>query len=317
MNMYRLSNALITTSALMLAACGGGGGGGSGSHPVSTPPPPPPPPPTPTPGSTTSLDIIAGAPTGELAVAGVAFSGAYGDPEPMKTVSFDAQDQPRIRYDAATQTYDVMLPGGTWDKLERDSVALPAWAARLTPTSDPYSGSLLLSYERSLDSPDPYPSSTIGNFFLSGAQGWLALGIPTPDAGLPVSGSATYNGILMGSSDVLIDDGWGGFAPSDVTGNVTLSFDFTQSSLSGSMTASLHDWSGGTLDANLGTFTFNNTVYSAGTYSGTFDTAVPGVNSFAGRLTGPTGQELIGSWALPFSYSDTNHQAVGAWIAKK
>jgi hypothetical protein len=101
-----------------------------------------------------------------------------------------------------------------------------------------------------------------------------------------------------------------------VGGSVTLSFDFSKGSLSGSIQPVLSNMVGQT--ESLGTFTFKNTVYSGGAYSGHFDTTVSGTNGFYGQMTGPHGEELIGAWALPFHYQGDNqdHQAIGAWVAK-
>jgi hypothetical protein len=205
-----------------------------------------------------------------------------------------------------------MLPGQSWDTLITNDQTLPDWGRRLVPSNSPNGPSVLLNYERSLNQADPYPASTIGQYFNGLTQGWIALGIPTPAGSLPITGGATYNGIIRGSADVLVDDGWGGVFPADITGSVMLSFNFAQSTLNGSMSPSLQGTS-------LGTFSFTNGVYSAGHYSGSFSTSVTGVNSFSGLLTGSAAQELIGSWALPFHYSVDNkdHQAAGAWIAKQ
>ena len=88
-------------------------------------------------------------------------------------------------------------------------------------------------------------------------------------------------------------------------------FDFSEA-LTGSMSPTL-------FGNSLGTFSFIDTVYAAGKYSGRFNTNVAGVNMFSGTLTGSSGQELIGAWALPFHYSVDNidHQAAGAWIGKR
>lgn len=232
----------------------------------------------------------------------------------MEQLSLAAEDQPRFRYDAATRTYEVMLPGREWDTLVTIDQTLPDWARTLTFANRPGSGGVRLSYERSLNQSDPFPASTIGIYFdgIANNQGWVAVGIPTPAASLPTVGNATYSGLIRGSADVLVDDGWGGAAPADVTGTVTLAFNFGQSSLTGSMSPQL-----GT--TSLGTFTFTDTVYSAGQYSGRFATSVEGANSFSGILTGGSGQELIGSWALPFRYSTDgkDHQAAGAWVARR
>ena len=305
-----LHSAALTAVSLALAACGGGGGGGERPALAAPPAQSPSPSPTPTP-TPTSLNIFESAPTGEFSVAGASFSSEYGDPEPMNPLSLAAEDQPRFRYDAATRTYEVMLPGRGWDTLITNDQTLPDWGRRMT-LSGSSSGSFRLNYERSLNQPDSYPASTIGHYFDGDKQGWIAIGIATPAASLPTDGSATFNGLIRGSADVLADDGWGGVVPADITGTLTLVFNFGQSSLIGSMSPLL----GGT---SLGTFEFADTVYSAGQYSGRFSTTVGGVNSFSGTLTGPAAQESIGAWALPFHYSvdGKDHQAAGAWIAKR
>lgn len=72
----------------------------------------------------------------------------------------------------------------------------------------------------------------------------------------------------------------------------------------------------------LGTYTFRDTVYSAGatTFSGAFD--VPGTSgpsSFSGRFTGPAGAELMANWQAPFVHPGTADlgRMSGVWIAKK
>ena len=108
-----------------------------------------------------------------------------------------------------------------------------------------------------------------------------------------------------------------------IDGTVALNFDFAKGSLSGGMTLFLSSYS----ELPLGTFTFKDTIFSAGgtAYSGAFNTPGTGVNSVAGRFTGPAAQETIGSWALPFvlttgnnevAADGLNHQAFGAFIAK-
>jgi len=210
------------------------------------------------------------------------------------------------------------MPGGAWDTLATTDQTLPDWGRRLR-SGTTGNDSFYLSFERSLGQEDAYPNSTLGRYFNGGRWGWIAVGIPTPVASLPTSGSASYSGIVRGAADVMVDDGWGGLEPTDVTGSVTLTFDFGHSSLAGSMSASLANFGTVGVLGSLGTVNFANTVYSAGHYSGTFATSVAGVNSFSGTLTGPGAQELIGAWAMPFHYSvdGQDHQAAGAWVAKK
>ena len=72
---------------------------------------------------------------------------------------------------------------------------------------------------------------------------------------------------------------------------------------------------------NLPSLQFINTVYSAGstTFSGKFDSALSGANSFSGLFTGPAAQELLGSLAFPYTspVDSKNYQAAGAFVAKR
>ena len=307
---FRRNCHLAINFALAMALCAcGGGGGGAGSHVASTPPPPPAPPPPPT--ATTDLDIFASPPTGDLAVAGATSSAPYSDPNPLAKLTVDPSAQPSFRYDASTNVYQVELPSGTWETLSTTDGTLPDWGRHAT---SPSGARVLLGYDRTIDTTDPYPYSTLVRYTAPGALfGWLAIGIPTPSAGLPSSGSATFNGILRGSADVMEEDGWGGIQPTDVTGSVTLSFDFSKAALTGAMRPMLES----ATPESLGTLSFRNTVYSAGHYTGSFNTNAPGLNSFYGQLTGPHAEELIGAWALPFTLHGSNHEAMGAWVAAK
>jgi hypothetical protein len=71
----------------------------------------------------------------------------------------------------------------------------------------------------------------------------------------------------------------------------------------------------------LGPFEFRETVYSTGstTFSGKFDTDLPGVNSFSGLFTGPHAEELIGNFAIPYRspINSQVYQADGAFVGKK
>jgi len=286
--------------SIALAGCAGSGGGG-GPYVQAVPPTPQPP------ARNTSLDIIKDAPSGVLAVAGGSSSAADAT---FASVTIRAADQPSFRYDAATDVYEIKLPSGSWEKLSTTDATLPEWARRATSDST----AVQLGLDRKLDTADPFPYSTMVEYWAGTTFGWLALGVPTADAELPTSGSATFDGIIRGSADYWVDDGWGGLKPSDVEGTVTLAFDFAKGSLTGSMQPFL--WAGAAGKQSLGTFDFRDAVYSAGHYSGSFVTDVPGVNGFNGQLTGPNGQELIGGWALPFVFDSANHQAFGAWVAK-
>jgi len=311
-NLYLRAAASALT--LTLSACGGGGGGGG----VESIPPPPPPPGGP-------VTIFASPSPGEFAIAGASVSGPGGNldtydhaTDRFGTVSSADRDQPHIRYNAGGY-YEIEMPGASWDRLvpykglvdpgpdnnyfQPQSVAqnygyLATWNSRLIG----YSYSELAGW----GSRD------------AGRWGYVAFGDGTPAGGVPTSGSATYSGIVAGSADVMVPDGlYGGFDTSSIGGTVGLNFDFAKGTLDGSMTLSLNDGSAN----NLGTFNFKDTVFSSGStsYSGVFDTTVSGSNFFLGKFTGPHAEETVGAWALPFHFSGDNqdHQAFGAWIAKK
>ena len=318
MMLQTMSRLLLASAALGLAACGGGGGDGVNFTPAppENPEPPPPPPPPPPPARTTDFSIVADAPTGELAVVGVRYAETYDDPDPMAELTLQNAELPDIRYDSSTQTYELKMPGGDWSGVYTTSITLPDWARLLESDSGGWVA-MRLNFDRSLDADDAQPASSYGRYWAPETEGWLAVGIPTPAASLPLTGSANFDGEVRGSADIMFVDGaWGGLVPADVTGSVTLSFDFSRSTLSGAMGPVIHVMDG---PMALPELTFTQTVYANGAYSGRFATDLAGINSFNGFLTGPTGSELIGAWAFPFHYSGDgmDHQAAGVWVAKR
>lgn len=301
----------IAGLAFALGGCGGGGGGLASI-------PAPPPTPTPAPLLPTTLNVVAHALTGELAVAGATTSAPYADPQPFANLTIERAGQPSFRYDSTTDVYEAKLPGGSWETLQS---MYPENAATTRTDAQADSGAEFhFGREWISDSDLTYVYSTIASYFApNDVFGWLAVGVPTPSSGLPNDGSATFNGILAGQADYNVDDGWGGAYPTWVGGTVTLNFDFGTSRLSGSIDPTISLDAYGATWESLGEFTFKNGVYSAGAYSGQFNSPVSGLNGFYGQLTGPHGEELIGAWALPFHYSrdDKDHQAMGAWVAKR
>lgn len=320
--MSKRSICLAAASVLTLSLCAcGGGGGGEGVASIPPPPPPPTPTPTPTPGPA-AVTIFGNPSPGEFATAGASISGPGGNLDTYQhatdrfgTVSGADQDQPHIRYNGGGY-YEIEMPGSNWDQL------IP-YKGLVDPGPDnnyfqPQSVAQNLGYLATYNSRlTGYSYSELGGWgsAAAGRWGWVAFGTPTPAGGVPVSGSATYSGIVHGSADVMTPDGlYGGFDTTPINGTVGLNFDFAKGTLDGSMTVSLNA-------TDLGTFNFKDTVFSVGStdYSGVFDTSVAGSNFFLGKFTGPNAQETIGAWALPFHFSGDNqdHQAFGAWIAKK
>jgi hypothetical protein len=311
-----LGKLLVATAACCLPACGGGGGGGSGIASTPTPPPPPPPP------STASVTIFANPTPGSYTSVGVssASSLVHSD-DRLTTLSSADSDQVHIRYNAGGY-YEIEMPGAAWDRLVHYKGLVNPTADNnyFQPASVPQNKGYLIT---SISRDKGYSYSEMGawgtDLTALAPFGYVAFGSATPAGAVPITGSASYSGIIAGTADIMQPDYlYGGYFPDGVGGSVHLNFDFAAGTLGGSMFLQVN---GGMNPIDVGTFAFINTVFSAGspTYSGKFDSAVSGTNYFLGRFTGPTAQETIGAWALPFVFSGDGqtHQAMGAWIAKK
>ena len=292
---------LLAATALSLAACGGGGGGG---HVNSVPTPPPPPPP---PQSAATVNIFPNPAPETYVSIGVGTNGSTAD-----------ADQPHIRYTNGGY-YEIQMPGGAYEQLITLKGFIPQYPDinnQFQPASAPQNQAFFFTSNSRLDG---YRYSEMADWSSQNGSGIVAFGSATAPGAVPVAGSASYTGTVDGVSNILEPDPWGGgMVAVAVKGTVGLSFDFGAGTLAGSMTLSTDPYVN---PANLGTFAFKNTIYSTGsaTYSGSFDTSAAGSNSFLGRFTGPNAEETIGAWALPFLFSadGQNHQAIGAWIAKK
>jgi hypothetical protein len=286
-------NAFICgTAALALTACGGGGGSISA---ISTLPATPTPTPTPTP--TTAAIIKNATSSQEFAV-----KGATG-------TSTAPADQLRVRYDSAGNAYEVQFPSsGTWQRLSFQS----GNSFHISPGTD-------LNVQQGIANGYDYSAlAEITNLTNLDQAGAVAFGIPTSAGGVPITGSATFNGTIFGQTNETVFSGlFMEMVPGNILGNIGLSFNFGAGTLSGSISPVL---SLGT-EYNLPSSQFRNTVYSTGstTFSGKFDTALTGTNSFSGLFTGPAAQELIGSFAFPYKspVDSNNYQAAGAFVAKK
>ena len=309
MNRQLLASA--TTLALSLTACGGGGGSAS----FLPPPPPPPPPPQ------AAVAIFAQPVVGEFASVGASANASdiTNLNAPLGTISTADADQLHIRFTNAGQ-YEIELPGQEWDQL------IPYGQGTEGTVITDSDNDVLLVLSGSKDK--GYKYSELASYRTGGPDtiGALAFGTLTHAGAVPTTGSATYNGIVMGKSDVIASDSFDGPNRAIVTGSVKLDFNFAAGSLAGAMTVGLDDMAGDPLA--LGTFDFKNTVFSAGStsYSGKFDSSTAGQNFFLGQFTGPNAEETIGAWALPFVLDTGNstieadhqpHQLFGAWIAKK
>jgi hypothetical protein len=233
-------------------------------------------------------------------------------------------DAIRIRYDSARNVYEVRAGSFDWSALFDPPESSGEGPNSYFKIAEP-SGSSSLSiqvHNRAPDAGRRYQYSNLAIWRGAGAEGgeWgnvVALGTTTPASGVPLSGSASFEGIARGQADIA-NDVWGATTTTPLVGTVKLNFDFAAGSLAGSLALST-----GNCDCfktvSTGEIAFSNTIFAPGsqTFSGSFNTGVAGVNSFDGRFTGPAAQELIGSWSLPFLFEDAVHQAWGAWIAKR
>lgn len=294
----------IVLSALVatLASCGGGGGGTT-STPAPAPSPSPTPTPTPTSGALPVVFLDAPATSQEFP-------------------AFTSGDPLRIRYDAATRTYEIMPPGEGWQPLYgHTSLGVGNYHV-----SGPMEDVAEVFARTRPDHPDPalrFHYSSLAAWIagfpdLPGGQksGLIAFGVPTPAGGVPVSGSGSYVGPIFGSADIRGRSGWGDFPRAPIEGTVSLSFDFGRGALTGEIRPRL------ACDCDpiaFPTLSFADTVFAAGsrTYSGRFATSIAGANAFSGAFTGPQAQELIGRWAFPFTVGGTTHAAEGVWAAKR
>lgn len=303
MSIRPMDRALTTSAiALLLVACGGGGGG-SGSGFSSAPPPPAPPPPPPPPPPVPDVRIFPGVTqsTGFAAI-GYEHPGYQFSPEALLG-NFS------VRYDAPTQSYYVDVPSG------------PDGAFRATGENDDFwFGVLAGDTNASILKPDnsqlDFIYTTFGDYYHydwgSSYDGVFAFGFATPQAAVPVTGSANYSALLMGRTE-----DWSHV----VRGTASLQFNFGAGTLSGYMEPTLI---GGMNPTVLGRYDFVNTIYGVGsaTFSGGLKHNTHNLTgTFNGIFTGPAAQELMARWIAQYSdplsaTSETKHM-FGVLVGKK
>lgn len=295
--------------AIGLAGCGGGGGG---SSIVSTPPPPPPP--LPPPPQSPSI-VTAATSSQEFATKGASYtspSATYGRLV-VSSPSMADDAQLNVRYNAASRTYEIQLPA--------DSVWQPI-ALQASYPSDP---NLFLYRAGSPDHVGVFDHrsnlqhSALLEWFSDTASGYSAIGIATLPGSVPITGSASYTGSILGASSETTFNTWEAvWFPGTITGAINLSFNFGSGSLSGNINPTLYlDYTSYTLPS----LSFTNTVYSSGSteFFGAFATALSGRNSFSGLFTGPRAEELIGNFAFPYASpkDGATEQAAGAFVGRR
>jgi hypothetical protein len=225
------------------------------------------------------------------------------DPDPSPR--FGASDQLQIRYVQSSDSYEVQLPHQeTWAAVSyQDSGGAPWLTGRFSgDTAGLQVGSNDYQFSRVFWWTDSH-----------GLHGYEAMGMATPAGDVPVTGSASYSGEILGSSPEDHTD----FGVT-ITGSINLSFDFALGNLSGSISPTLEQI---LTPYSLDTLSFRETVYSTGstTFSGKFDTDLAGLNRFNGLFTGPHAEELIGNFAFPYRspIDGQTYQADGAFLGTK
>lgn len=290
-----LGKILLAGAALSLAACGGGGGGGLNSTPTPTPAPPPT-------SSSSAVDI-------------------FPLPATQEFTTIGSGNSLRIRYDAVTKKYEVMAEGRGWETLVDDPLFSPhpgnpnvSFVFAGSPSNS--SSFMIRTHYSYADPTVKYQYSSLAPWSVGSVGGVTAFGMATAASGVPVVGSASYQGLIEGGTTETYSDGFE-TAPGYVVGSINLNFNFGNGSLSGSISPTLHLAS----THSLATLNFTDTVYSTGSpnFSGSFSTSLAGPNSFAGLFTGPAAQELIGRFAFPYlsPVDGTAEQAAGAFVAKR
>jgi hypothetical protein len=316
--MTRRSYLIIAAATLTLAACGGAGGGGAAVN--STPPPPPPPssPPPPPPCSGAAcLQPVAIFPTIQsstnFAALGLEAGGLTGSSTSLINSGF------AVSYNAEAGVYVIDLPSSAPAGFYEDT--------RNTPNSRFWNGKIAeapanVSVDASVFKPgatNPVIQLTYttyalyGSTYLGGPFGFVAFGTPTPQSGVPVLGSASYNATVEGAT---LDAG------DYVKGNATLQFNFAAGTLSGHFDPVIYDLLAyGEGGLSLGHYDFTNTIYSTGSTSFSGDLVQAGLSehgSFNGLFTGPGAEELMARWTAPYTNPNThlNSQIFGIWVGK-
>jgi hypothetical protein len=211
-------------------------------------------------------------------------------------------DQLKLSYNAASNTYEIQLPGSN----QSLGIAPIAGEAGSWSTAD----STTTVSAQSAD------YATLVFWSSTNSFGVTAIAIPTPASAIPTTGSADYAGTVAGNTTEGIPFG-DTQIPGRISGTIDLSFDFASGQLAGAMSPVLSGRGFPTFA--LPTLTFKDTLYSVGstTFSGKFDTNVPGLNSFSGLFAGPNANNVAGNFAFPYlsPRNGISQQASGAFVA--
>ena len=307
---FRMAGQFVAALILPLAVAGCGSGG-SEAGVASVPPPPPPPPPP----QAASAIIPAATASQQFVTVGAAYStpaAAYVEMDVLDP-NFSDSAQLHVRYDSASQTYEIQLPASTvWSPIH-ETARYYGDAGEESALYRAGSPQDFGAFHYQLPANLQY--SALLEWFTDTKLGFAAIGIPTVSGNMPVSGTASYAGVIAGSTTEIFFDPWEAvYFPGLIRGTISLAFNFGTGNLSGQISPTLGSTTLPGLD-------FTSTVYSTGStnFSGAFGTTLSGINSFSGRFTGPAGQELIGNFAFPYT-SPTGggtEQAAGAFVGRR
>jgi hypothetical protein len=314
---YRIASS-ATALAIALSACGGGGGGVASIPPppiapVPTPTPSPSPAPTPSPAHFPSI-IAAAATTQIFSTKGASYTSPQvsGSVLAVSNPSLADSAQMNVRYNAASASYEIQLPANV------------AWQPLVATASYPPPNDHLFLYRAPdttgvFDHRSNLQYSALLEWFNDTTSGYSAIGIATPAGNIPITGSASYVGSILGASSESHFNHFDALFESDIIGGpINLSFNFAAGTLSGRIDPTLTVE--GAVTA-LPSLSFTNTVFSSGStvFSGAFSTSLPGQNSFSGLFTGPNAEEVIGNFAFPYTspVNGTPQQGAGAFAGRK
>ena len=131
-----------------------------------------------------------------------------------------------IRY-LSNGNYEIEVPGRAWDTLIPIKGMSPPSDFQYQPASSAQNAAGLFTGPARWGG---YKYSEYAFWYSRdvGRQGWVAFGSQTAAADIPRSGSATYDGVVHGSADIMSTDPLSApfYYPAQVDGDVSLAFDF-------------------------------------------------------------------------------------------
>lgn len=216
-----------------------------------------------------------------------------------------------MRYDAGAQAYFIDLPS-TGELRFQSSSEDPSYWHGFASTGF-YTGTFIDVLKPTSTNPEiqlTYTSFGVTSGYYTSQFGFFAFGSATPNSGVPVTGSASYNAIIAGR-------------PLDINGlidgDATLAFNFGAGTLSGHLDPVLRF---GGVQTDLGSYNFINTVFGVGstTFSGQLShSGTSTLGAFDGRFTGPAAEELMGRWIAPYLNPSTQqwNEMFGIMVGKK